>query len=452
MSHLFKIEEHVVPCQHIREYRRATADTNEDVLQLHIKQYTPWTNLEPRSGDVTIIGGHGNGFVKVGCPPRELSIFERSGLNSMQELYEPLWDEILSLAPENGFCIRSIWMADVAWQGQSSVLNEDLLGNDPNGHDHARDLLHFINLKRDQIPQPVFGVGHSMGGCQLTKLALLHPRLFYTLVLLDPVIEYNLSKIEVENKRKLVSASTFRRDFWLSREAAKTSVQGSPLFSAWEPRVQERLIKYSLRSIPTALYASSPDHDATAEPVTLTTTKHQEVFTFIRPNYNFDQSTDNPLNLDRTTHADLDTSDPNTKPFYRPESSDVIRHLPELRPSVLYILGGTSDVLPNLAQREQRTNQTGTEIGGSGGVPVGRVECLTLGGCGHLFPMENVKKAATPTAGWLGKEFKRWSTEEQKFRKEWNSKSKIQKATVDQQWLDMIGPDPRKKKTAAQKL
>ena len=30
----------------------------------------------------------------------------------------------------NGFAIRSIWMADVAHQGESGVLNEDLLGSD----------------------------------------------------------------------------------------------------------------------------------------------------------------------------------------------------------------------------------------------------------------------------------------------------------------------------------
>jgi hypothetical protein len=47
-----------------------------------------------------------------------------------QELYEPLWEEIHARSKEAGFRIRSIWMADVAWEGQSSVLNEDSLGND----------------------------------------------------------------------------------------------------------------------------------------------------------------------------------------------------------------------------------------------------------------------------------------------------------------------------------
>lgn len=33
--------------------------------------------------------------------------------------------------------------------------------------DHTRDLLHLINLKRDEMPRPIVGIGHSMGGAQL---------------------------------------------------------------------------------------------------------------------------------------------------------------------------------------------------------------------------------------------------------------------------------------------
>jgi hypothetical protein len=47
-----------------------------------------------------------------------------------QELYEPLWDELYKETKKQGLRIRSIWMADVAWQGQSGILNADKLGND----------------------------------------------------------------------------------------------------------------------------------------------------------------------------------------------------------------------------------------------------------------------------------------------------------------------------------
>lgn len=63
--------------------------------------------------------------------------------------------------------IRSIWIADVAHQGTSGLLNEDLIGNDPSLADHARDLLYLINLKREDMPRPIMGIGHSMGGTSL---------------------------------------------------------------------------------------------------------------------------------------------------------------------------------------------------------------------------------------------------------------------------------------------
>jgi len=48
----------------------------------------------------------------------------------MQELYEPLWEDLLRQSDKHGFRIRSIWIADVAWQGTSSNLNAKFLGND----------------------------------------------------------------------------------------------------------------------------------------------------------------------------------------------------------------------------------------------------------------------------------------------------------------------------------
>ena len=67
-SSVFQIKEHTLECQHIREYARATAVAQEDVLHLAIKQYIPLDNPHPQEGDVTIIGAHANGFPKVLFP------------------------------------------------------------------------------------------------------------------------------------------------------------------------------------------------------------------------------------------------------------------------------------------------------------------------------------------------------------------------------------------------
>jgi hypothetical protein len=62
---VFKIKEHTLESQHIRDYPRATAFSQEEVLKLAIKQYIPLDNPNPQPGDVTIIGAHANGFPKV---------------------------------------------------------------------------------------------------------------------------------------------------------------------------------------------------------------------------------------------------------------------------------------------------------------------------------------------------------------------------------------------------
>jgi alpha-beta hydrolase superfamily lysophospholipase len=33
--------------------------------------------------------------------------------------------------------------------------------------DHPRDLLHLVNVKRAEMPRPIVGIGHSMGGAHL---------------------------------------------------------------------------------------------------------------------------------------------------------------------------------------------------------------------------------------------------------------------------------------------
>ena len=61
----FEIKEHTLECQHIREYARATAESQNAVLHLAIKQYIPLDNPHPKDGDITILGAHANGFPKV---------------------------------------------------------------------------------------------------------------------------------------------------------------------------------------------------------------------------------------------------------------------------------------------------------------------------------------------------------------------------------------------------
>lgn len=63
-SAIFNVKEHILPSSHIREYPRALAGDQEDILQLAVRQYTPKSHGTAKQG-ITIIGAHANGFPKV---------------------------------------------------------------------------------------------------------------------------------------------------------------------------------------------------------------------------------------------------------------------------------------------------------------------------------------------------------------------------------------------------
>jgi hypothetical protein len=64
-SSYFKVFEHTISCQHIREYPRGTKTRQEEVLQLAIKQYQPLLSDRSLDHAVTIIAAHANGVPKV---------------------------------------------------------------------------------------------------------------------------------------------------------------------------------------------------------------------------------------------------------------------------------------------------------------------------------------------------------------------------------------------------
>lgn len=73
----------------------------------------------------------------------------------------------------------------------------------------------------------------------------------------------------------------------------------------------------------------------------------------------------------------------------------------------------------------------------------GRVKSVLLKDVGHLIPMEAVAETAAHAAEWIGKEMERWRREEGEFRREWEKKSKIEKATIDEEWRGHAKPPVR---------
>ncbi|KAF2964676.1 hypothetical protein GQX73_g8903 [Xylaria multiplex] len=420
ISFPFEIIEHTILAQHIREWPRATAVSQDDALEIRIKQYRPVDNPNPQPGDVTVIGAHANGFPK--------------------EVYEPLWADFHTESKKHGFRIRGIWIADVAHQGQSGLLNKDRLGNDPSWYDHARDLLYMTNVFRAEMPRPIIGIGHSFGSSILTCLSLIHARLFSALILLDPVIHRSLPTLA--GAVDMTRLSTFRRNTWPTQDAAAAAFRRSPYYSTWDPRVLDSWIAHGVCKVP---------GDASGDKVTLLTSRDQEVFSYFRPLYPYMRADGT---VDRESAPDFDpaTNEPpgpyHPFPFYRGEGSAVLAQLPHVRPSVLWVYGGSAGIW------WETSKVCGSGSGGSGGMKAGKVDEIILEGHGHLFPMEVPGLCAEHAAAWVARELQRHEESERKYQ-EWASLPMEKKTTLSREFMNAIGrPVGRKKasKTQSSKL
>ncbi|KAF2175991.1 hypothetical protein K469DRAFT_723412 [Zopfia rhizophila CBS 207.26] len=377
-----RILEHVVPCQHIRTYPRATTGEQEE-LRLAVKQYTPLCNPNPKPGDVTIIGTHGNAFPKA-------------------KLYEPLWEDMLQHAQKAGFSIRNIWIVNMAHQGASRVLNQGNLGNDPSWFDHARDLNQMVNYFRREMVRPIVGIGHSVGGHSLINLSLYHPRLLEALVLIEPGV---FSKANIPGNYLPAAISSRRREMWPSRAAAAEAFVKKDFYQRWDSRVLDLWVKHGLRNV-------SPSQGLDTE-VTLTTTKHQEVFFYVWPTFDAISG----RYYKRVADAYPASKFPNDA-FYRPEPIVMFRMLPSLFPSVLYGFGEKSDFFtPEMRAENLMVTSTGASC---------------------LVPMEVVGETAKQSARWLGGRIHEWQRDESAERDAWDALPNDEKCKISRKFVDAL--------------
>ena len=289
-----------------------------------------------------------------------------------------------------------------------------------------------------------------MGGNQIVNLSLMHPRLLSGVILLDPVLQKIASR---EANYLPALLSTFRRDKWPSRKEAETSMRGNRFYATWDPRCFDLWIKYGLRELPIAAYPEntsqklSPGSDQNQEksshlgrpdvavttksrPVTLTTTKFQEVFTFIRGNYPAPGSSLDLHEPDKRTHPDM-TAMTVEKPFYRPEPHFTFNLIPHLRPPCLDIVAtGKSQFRKEAVQG--RLEIMGTGIGGSGGVSKGAVKMIDIPDAGHFVPFEKPNEVAKHIFAWLSERLRLWREDLELERRDWETLDAQRKRTFDE--------------------
>lgn len=369
----FTVREHYFEGQHIRQFPAATVE-DEYPVKLHAKQYIPKWNTDPQPGDATLVCAHANGFWK--------------------ELYEPLRHDLLMELTYRGVRIRAIWMPDYSTQGESGVLNEPHLGHDMAYSDHARDMLAMINHFRQDMPRPLIGIGHSMGGTQMVNLATMHPRLLEGIALVDPSIEATSKLMSPRALAKTTNLRLGSPDIWNSPEAAVKDLKKSPMMQGWDPRAERLFFESALRQTPTVLYPN------TTGKWTLKTSKHSGIFAELRINsegHGLDGSVSSPEG--RSARADLNPDDSFITPFYNSAVSNAFKQLKHLRPPVFFVCGSES-ALRDEKNLQRMRERTGSGVGGSGGVALGQVETTTIKS-GHLIPMTHPRELAGKLAAWL---------------------------------------------------
>lgn len=295
----------------------------------------------------------------------------------------------------------------------------------------------MVNHFRKVMPRPLVGFGHSMGGNEILQLALIHPRLFSSLILVDPIIQ---PRPAFGGRSMMVAYfSTFKQDTWASRAQAEESLRKNAFYKHWDTRVFDLFIRHGLREI-------NKGHPA----VTLSTSKHQEVFSVARPAY--------PPRLDtaltefvptRASHPDYlpygtDNIYQPPVPFYRPESSIISLQLPSLHPHALFITP-TSSPVANSAARAEVIGFTGRGQGGNGGLEEGAVKEVVLKDSDHFVPFSNPGSVAAAAADWLRAQMHRWSEEVEEWE-QWMAVPDKQKREVDKHWKTWMRRQYGKKK------
>ncbi len=236
------------------------------------------------------------------------------------------------------------------------------------------------------------------------NLALVHPRLFQSLILIEPIISKVAPTPLVPGSPSLVLMSTYRRDRWSSREEAARSFR--KLYKSWDQRVFDLWMLHGLRDL------------APPSQVTLTTTKLQEVSSYLRPMFG-------------RTLPHLDEDVLGTLPFYRAEMVRAFKNLPHVRPKTLFIFGKQSPYsLPEL--RREKLSVTGVGAGGS----KEKADEVVLEG-GHFLPMENVSACAAAIAARLGTASAEWRADDETFRAQWAKQEKVE---ISREWMETLAP------------
>ena len=136
-----------------------------------------------------------------------------------------------------------VWALEIPGHGKSDW---------PGTIDKWEDLAdYFIDyLDTSEIPKPLMGIGHSIGGVVTLFAAVMRPDLFSNIILLDPVIlpAKILMKVRLarffhfEHASPLIQKAKRRKRSFPDREAAIDHYRKKRAFRDWQPGIVEAYV------------------------------------------------------------------------------------------------------------------------------------------------------------------------------------------------------------------
>jgi pimeloyl-ACP methyl ester carboxylesterase len=214
----------------------------------------------------------------------------------------------------------------------------DAIGTDPR-HPPSEGWPHLVAQLIASIDEPVYGVGHSLGGYLNYLAAVQRPDLFRGIVLLDaPIIGPfrgtmlgAVKRLGIVDRVTPAGATRDRRSTWSTREEARTHFRTRSLFKDFSDEALDDYLRHGL-----------VEEDGRLR-----------------------------LKIDPAIESQI----------YRTIPHDMMRHLPKLRVPAVFIGGESSDVVRRVRLAGMKPKFRLRKVPG-----------------GHLFPFERPREAARSIA------------------------------------------------------
>ncbi|KAK3817787.1 MAG: Alpha/beta hydrolase family-domain-containing protein [Benniella sp.] len=182
--------------------------------------------------------------------------------------HKEIWEPVISrLNPR--WSSGDMYAIDCRNQGDSAVLNKDILPDTFDWYWYATDILRVVDTFG--LKKPI-GVGHSFGASAFILAELLRPGTFSAIVAVDPTMFPRSMYMNAPLEDHPMGQITLkRRDTWKDRVEAKAKMLKSSFFQAWHPEALDLYTEHGLLDVV---------NDDGSTRVVLKCPKFQEAITF----------------------------------------------------------------------------------------------------------------------------------------------------------------------------